>query len=40
MPGAEATRIVILTTFDADDYVYRALKSGATGYLLKDVAPR
>jgi DNA-binding NarL/FixJ family response regulator len=39
MPGL-ATRIVILTTFDADDYVYRALKAGATGYLLKDVAPR
>src|ERR1700684_2386128 len=39
MPGL-TSRIVILTTFDADDYVYRALKAGATGYLLKDVAPR
>jgi hypothetical protein len=30
----------ILTTFDVDGYVYAALKAGATGYLLKDVAPR
>jgi len=29
-----------LTTFDVDGYVYAALKAGATGYLLKDVAPR
>lgn len=31
-----ATRIIILTTFDADDYVYQALLSGACAFLLKD----
>jgi DNA-binding NarL/FixJ family response regulator len=30
-------RVVILTTFDRDEYLYRALKAGATGFLLKDV---
>jgi len=33
-------RIVILTTYDADDDVERALKAGAKAYLLKDVSPR
>lgn len=32
-------RIVILTTFELDEYVYEALRSGATGFLLKRVAP-
>lgn len=32
-----ATRVVILTTFDQDDYVFDALCAGASGYLLKDV---
>jgi DNA-binding NarL/FixJ family response regulator len=32
-------RIVILTTFDLDEYVYAALQSGAAGFLLKDVSP-
>jgi DNA-binding NarL/FixJ family response regulator len=37
--GAGAPKVVILTTFDLDDYVYEALRSGASGFLLKD-APR
>ena len=32
-------RVVILTTFDLDDYVYGALRAGASGFLLKDVSP-
>jgi DNA-binding NarL/FixJ family response regulator len=38
-PGPGAPKVVILTTFDLDDYVYEALRSGASGFLLKD-APR
>jgi DNA-binding NarL/FixJ family response regulator len=34
-----ACRIVILTTFDLDEYVYAALQAGASGFLLKDVTP-
>ena len=34
-----SSRIVILTTFDADEYVYAALKMGASGFLLKDAPP-
>lgn len=48
--GLEATRIVLesagetpkilmLTTFDADEYVFTALRAGASGFLLKDAAP-
>ena len=39
MAGDGATRVLILTTFDADEYVYEAMKSGASGFLLKDVRP-
>jgi DNA-binding NarL/FixJ family response regulator len=35
-PEAEALRVLILTTFDADELVYDALASGASGFLLKD----
>jgi DNA-binding NarL/FixJ family response regulator len=35
--GADAPRILILTTFDLDEYVYDALRAGASGFLLKDV---
>ena len=33
------TRVVALTTFDLDEYVYAAINAGASGFLLKDVAP-
>ncbi|MGH3019599.1 MAG: response regulator [Gaiellaceae bacterium] len=33
------TKVVMLTTFDMDEYVYDALKAGASGFLLKDVPP-
>jgi DNA-binding NarL/FixJ family response regulator len=36
--GSQA-RILILTTFDLDEYVYEALRAGASGFLLKDVQP-
>jgi DNA-binding NarL/FixJ family response regulator len=49
MDGLEATRILkarnidlrvlILTTFDPDEYVYKALKAGASGFVLKDIPP-
>lgn len=49
MDGVEATRrlleagssarVIILTTFDLDEYVFEALRAGASGFLLKDVQP-
>jgi DNA-binding NarL/FixJ family response regulator len=38
-PATADCRIVILTTFDLDQYVYAALTAGASGFLLKDVTP-
>ena len=38
-PDLSDTRILVLTTFDVDDYVYDALRAGASGFLLKDTDP-
>jgi DNA-binding NarL/FixJ family response regulator len=38
-PQTAGVRILILTTFDLDDYVYAALRAGASGFLLKDTPP-
>lgn len=37
--GGDAPQIIVLTTFDADEYVLRALRAGASGFLLKDTPP-
>jgi DNA-binding NarL/FixJ family response regulator len=39
LSGASAPRVIMLTTFDLDQYVYAALTAGASGFLLKDVTP-
>ncbi len=36
MPGEQHPRVIILTTFDADEYVFEAIRAGASGFLLKD----
>jgi DNA-binding NarL/FixJ family response regulator len=38
-PATGGCKIIILTTFDLDQYVYAALTAGASGFLLKDVSP-
>ncbi|MFH8566053.1 response regulator [Streptomyces sp. NPDC017988] len=36
--GADGPQVIVLTTFDEDDYVYGALRAGASGFLVKDMA--
>jgi DNA-binding NarL/FixJ family response regulator len=38
-PGLDATRIIVLTTFEIDEYVFEALRVGASGFLIKDTKP-
>jgi DNA-binding NarL/FixJ family response regulator len=38
-PSLSNTRVVVLTTFELDEYVFGALRAGASGFLLKDVEP-
>jgi DNA-binding NarL/FixJ family response regulator len=38
-PALNATRVVILTTFEVDEYVFEALRVGASGFLVKDTEP-
>ena len=38
-PQTSAVRVLILTTFDLDEYVFAALRAGASGFLLKDTPP-
>jgi DNA-binding NarL/FixJ family response regulator len=38
-PDTAGVKVLILTTFDLDDYVYAALRAGASGFLLKDTPP-
>jgi DNA-binding NarL/FixJ family response regulator len=38
-PATAATRVLILTTFERDDYIYEALQAGASGFLLKNASP-
>ncbi|MEV0396564.1 response regulator transcription factor [Polymorphospora rubra] len=39
LDGTAATRVLVLTTFDTDEYVYEALRIGASGFLLKNAPP-
>ncbi|WP_447035981.1 response regulator [Streptomyces sp. DSM 118878] len=38
-PGLDAVKVVMLTTFELDEYVFEALRAGASGFLVKDTEP-
>jgi DNA-binding NarL/FixJ family response regulator len=38
-PGLGGVRVIILTTFEADEYVFEAIRAGASGFLVKDIEP-
>ena len=38
-PGLAGVKVVVLTTFEVDEYVFEALRAGAAGFLLKDSDP-
>jgi DNA-binding NarL/FixJ family response regulator len=38
-PELSGVRIIILTTFEADEYVFEAIRAGASGFLVKDTEP-
>jgi DNA-binding NarL/FixJ family response regulator len=38
-PALRGTRVIVLTTFELDEYVFGALRAGAAGFLLKDIEP-
>jgi DNA-binding NarL/FixJ family response regulator len=38
-PALSATRVIVLTTFELDEYVFEALRAGASGFLIKDTEP-
>ena len=38
-PALSGTKVLVLTTFELDEYVFGALRAGASGFLLKDVGP-
>ena len=38
-PALAGVKVIILTTFESDEYVYQALRAGASGFLVKDAEP-